>query len=373
MAAVALSASIRLRVSPSFAVDATFDVPPGITMLFGASGSGKTTLLRAIAGLRRPDAGRVAVGGSVLFDSAAGVDVPVRHRHIGYVAQRLALFPHLTVRGNVEYGLAAIESRERAARVDAALESFRIAHLRARRPGEISGGEQQRVALARAIVTDPAALLLDEPLTGLDYDIAHRIMEDFRAWNVRRQVPVVYVTHAHREVFALGDRVVALEDGKVRAVGVPHEVLNAPAEPALARIAGFENLFAAQVLSCSAESGTMTCRIGVTGPDVEVPYSEAAPGAGVGLAVHAGDILLAGEFPRALSARNIFQGTITSMRREGPAVVAGVSAGASGGASGGALFLVHLTPAACDALGLAIGRTVWLVIKTYSWKVQARA
>lgn len=356
-----LSVLLRKRVSGAFTVDVDFTVSAGVTILFGASGSGKTTVLRAVAGLTRPDAGRIATEEAVLFDSSAGTDVPVPRRAVGYVSQHLALFPHLTVQRNVEYGLAHLPPPQRTDRARAMLESFSIAHLAGRRPPEISGGEQQRVALARSLVTNPRALLLDEPLSGLDYRTQTRIIDDLRRWNVERAIPILYVTHAHREVFALGERVMVLDRGTILADGAPHDVLEAPARHAVAQIAGFENVFEAAVVSSRADWGTMLCRIDGTVTDVEVPYSGQAPGAPVRLAVRAGDILVASEEPRGLSARNILGGVVSALRRQGPAVVATVLAGPA--------FEVHLTPGARESLKLGEGRHVWLVIKTYSWRV----
>ena len=144
-------------------------MPPGFTILFGPSGAGKTTVLNCIAGLASPDDGRIVVDGRVFFDSGQGINLPARQRRIGYVFQDLALFPHLNVEKNVQYGLFALTSSERKDRCDSALESMRITSLRRRSPGEISGGERQRVALARALVMEPCALLLDEPLAALDW------------------------------------------------------------------------------------------------------------------------------------------------------------------------------------------------------------
>ena len=354
-----LSIAVRARLSTRFAIDVDFVAPPGITILFGASGSGKTSVLRSVAGFLHPDAGRIAIDERVLFDSHSSVDVPVARRNVAYVAQQLGLFPHLSAAENVEYGLFRMDRDERARRVAEILESFHIAPIRRQKPGSLSGGEKQRVALARALVTDPSALLLDEPLSALDHATQTRIMDDLRAWNRERRIPILFVTHAHREVFAMGDRVVVLEAGRLQAQGTPHDVLDAPARHTLATIAGFENVFEGIVMSRRVDLGTMVCR--VDGIDVEVPYSGAVDRSDIRIAVRAGDILIAGEEPRALSARNVLEGQIQSLRREGVTMVARVNAGP--------VFDVHLTQEACTSLALGEGRRVWLVIKTYSWRV----
>ena len=220
-----LHASIRRQVSGDFSLDVCLEAPPGITILFGASGSGKSTLLRCVAGLLRPHEGRISIGDRILYDSRTGLTVAPQQRHIGVVFQHLGLFPHLSVRANLEFGLHATPSEERRARVDDIAARFHIDRLLDRRPGDISGGEQQRVALARALVTDPRVLLLDEPLSALDYATQSRIIEDLRAWNAAHGIPVLYVTHAHREVFALGERVVVLDRGRVAERGRHSELL----------------------------------------------------------------------------------------------------------------------------------------------------
>jgi len=210
------------RTGRDFTLDITSAIAPGITIIFGPSGAGKTTLLDCVAGLTTPDSGKVVIGDRVLFDHARAISLPVQNRKVGYVFQDLALFPHLTVGNNVEYGLAGISGSERRKKSDAVLESFRIPHLRNRKPKEISGGERQRVALARALVTDPCVLMLDEPLAALDAATKSKIMDDLRAWNAAHGIPILYVTHNREEVFALGDRVLVVENGRIIADGTPH-------------------------------------------------------------------------------------------------------------------------------------------------------
>ena len=356
-----VSASVRKRLSADFSLDADVVLEPGITILFGASGSGKTTLLRCLAGLATPEAGCVSTGDRLLFDAGRGVNVAVQHRRVGHVAQGLALFPHMTVGANIQYGLAGLDPVSARSRVCAIADSFHIAHLLERRPGETSGGERQRTALARSLVTDPDLLLLDEPLSALDHSTQSRIMTDLLAWNAARHIPILYVTHAHREVFALGQRVLVLEQGRIVADGTPQDVMTSPAHEAIAQLAGFENILSATVTAIRQEAGTMECRVSGTSIDMEVPLSSTPVGTPVRLAIRAGDILVATESPRGISARNVLPGTVRAIRQEGTTVIAAVDTGH--------LFEVHVTPGARSALGLEVGRRVWLVIKTHSCRL----
>ncbi len=197
--------------------------------LFGPSGSGKTTTLELLAGLRTPDAGRLAVGGRVLVDRAAGIHVPARARRVGYVPQDALLFPHLSVRGNVFYGRTDAASagldetnRRALAEVMALLE---IEPLMDRSVSGLSGGERQRVALARALQASPAFLLLDEPLAAVDLPRRRRIVEALRRIRDELAIPLVYVTHAPEEVSALADAAILLDGGRVVARGAPRDVL----------------------------------------------------------------------------------------------------------------------------------------------------
>jgi molybdate transport system ATP-binding protein len=356
-----LAVRVRKRLTGQFALDVDLAVPPGVTILFGASGSGKTTLLRCVAGLMRPDAGSLVIDGEVLFDDRNGVDVPTSKRHFGFVFQDLALFPHLTAADNIGFGLAALTAAEREARVMAIADSLRIAPVLRRRPGELSGGQRQRVGLARSLVTSPRVLLLDEPLSALDHDTQSRIIEDLRAWNRARSIPILYVTHSHREVFALGERVIVLSHGSIAADGAPDAVMNAPESDMMASLAGFENLLDGVVESRSAAAGTMRSRMTSSDVELEVPLTSARPGAAIRVAIRAGDILVATQPPRGLSARNILSGTIIAITAEGPRVTLAVDAGIR--------LFAHVTPTARDLLRLQAGTGVWLVIKTHSCRV----
>jgi molybdate transport system ATP-binding protein len=344
--------------APSFLLDVSIEAPQGITILFGPSGAGKSTLLDCIAGLTRPEEGRIEVGGDVLFDSSRGIHLAAQKRLIAYVFQTLALFPHLSVEENVAYGLNNLEQEKRQERVGEILAAFRVEKLRKQKPGEISGGEKQRVALARSLVTEPSLLLLDEPLTGLDAELKAAIVDDLRAWNTAKRIPILYVTHSREEVDALGERVLAMENGHIVSAGAPMEVLDVPRRKKLAQAAGFENLLNGVVLDLRETDGVMRVRLEESACEIEVPLGYAVAGDRVKVAIRAGDILLAVERPIGLSARNIMEGRIVSLGQRGTLLIARVDCGA--------LFVVHVTPGAVRALGLAAGRRVWLVLKTHS-------
>ena len=363
---VPISSELEVRIRKrflnpegSFNLNVHFRALAGFTIVFGASGAGKTTLLDCIAGLTEPDEGRIAVGGEDFYDSEKKNNVAAWKRRIGYVHQDLAIFPHLTAEENVEYGLRALSTTERRTRSREMLQAFRIEHLRDRRPAQISGGERQRVALARALVTEPRALLLDEPLAALDRPTKSLIVGDLRRWNQNHRVPILFVTHNGEEVFALGDEVIMLDAGRIVAQGRPHEVMRAPRLETVAHLSGFENIFDATVLALHESRGTMTCRLETGEVDLETPLVRAEVGSRLRVGVRAGDLLLATVEPHGLSARNILPGTIRRLIKRDVIVSAVVDCG-------GAEFEVHVTPAARDALQLGPSKSVWVVVKTHS-------
>jgi molybdate transport system ATP-binding protein len=203
-----------------------FTARPGVTILFGPSGAGKSTTLNAIAGLERPDGGSVRLGAEVWCDAVNGIHRPVHQRGLAFVFQSLALFPHLTALGNVEYGIdRAVGRDERRRRAEEMLARMKVPQLAHRKPPTFSGGEAQRVALARAFAIRPRVVLLDEPFSALDRDLRIALAGDVRAWVDEMQVPLIHVTHQRNEARALGDHVVLLEHGKVAAEGTVDAVL----------------------------------------------------------------------------------------------------------------------------------------------------
>lgn len=351
---------------PPFVLDAEFEAAPGFTILFGPSGAGKTTLLDCVAGIAAPNTGNISLAGRVLFNSVPAVNLPVAQRRCGYVFQDLALFPHMSVEQNVSYGLAHLPNTDRHQRTHAILQAFRVSHLVQRSVREISGGESQRVALARTLVTDPAVLLLDEPLAALDAPTKSKIIDDLRAWNQAHRIPILYVTHSREEVFALGERVLVLDAGSIVADGTPHEVMTAPIHETVAQLIGFENIFDAIVDAVHPERGTMTCRVAGEGGVLmlETPLVRGGVGSGLRVGIRAGDILLATTPPIGLSARNVIPGRIKSLEQRDVIVSARVKCRVE--------MEAHLTLAARDSLQLEPGKEVWLVIKTHSCHLMQR-
>lgn len=214
---------------------------PGVTAVVGPSGSGKTTLLRCLAGLERPDEGRIAHGDEVWSDAARGLWRPVQARRVGFVFGDYALFPHLTVRGNVAFGARTPE------RIAQSLERLGLLALGDRYPGQLSAGEQQRVALARALAAEPRLLLMDEPFSSLDPHLKQRVYAEFAALQEPLGMPVVLVTHDLEEACLLASQVVVLHAGRVLQAGTPHDVLYRPVCPEVAQLAGIPNVHAGAI------------------------------------------------------------------------------------------------------------------------------
>lgn len=214
------------RKTGHFDLDVDLRVGHGITVVFGPSGSGKSTILSIIAGLVKPDAGRVTVGAEVWHDSDTKKNHPIHDRRVAFVFQSLGLFPHLTALANVEFGVdRALSQAARTERARGSLARFRGEHLANRRPRTFSGGEGQRVALARAFAMTPRVMLLDEPFSALDGALRAEFVQDLKSFSTDLHIPILHVTHDRVEAAALADAVILLERGRVTRVGAPQEIL----------------------------------------------------------------------------------------------------------------------------------------------------
>jgi ABC-type sulfate/molybdate transport systems ATPase subunit len=266
------------------------------TALVGPSGAGKTTVLRAIAGLVRPTGGRIACGDAVWFDAAAGVNAPPDRRRVGLVFQDYALFPHLTVRENIEFS--------RSEPADAYLARFRIDHLERARPGELSGGERQRVARGRARARRPDGLLLDEPLSALDAHTRVGVRAELQGLLCELGLPVVLVSHDFDDAAALADQVGVIIDGQIRQTGTPSQLVAQPADPFVASFTG------ANLLRGNAEPAGELTRVRLDDGNSIVTVEE---GRGpVVVAVYPWDVVVSASRPDD-SAMNVIAGPVLSL------------------------------------------------------------
>jgi len=251
-----VSARLEVRLVkrlPDFTLDVAWTADGGVAALFGPSGAGKTLTLQCMAGLLRPDAGHIVVDGRVLFDAAAGMDVPPQARRVGYVFQGYALFPHLTVADNVGFGLRGRPQPARARRVAEVIERLGLAGLERRYPRELSGGQRQRVALGRALAIDPALLLLDEPLSALDAPLRQTLRNELRGVLGEWGTAAVVVTHDFTEAYRLGDRIVVYDGGRVVQSAPRAELLWQPASESVARIMGIPNVLHGTVVKATPD------------------------------------------------------------------------------------------------------------------------
>ncbi|MGX7707853.1 molybdenum ABC transporter ATP-binding protein [Methylobacterium sp. Gmos1] len=343
----------------AFALDASFASQGPVTALFGRSGSGKSTLVDVIAGLVRPDHGRVVVDGVTLLDTASGVRVPVHRRRVGYVFQEARLLPHLSVRQNLLFGRWFSRHRSGGPSLEAVADLLGISPLLDRRPAGLSGGERQRVAIGRALLTRPRLLLMDEPLSALDEARKAEILPYVARLRDEARVPIVYVSHAVAEVARLADTVVVLDQGKVAACGPAAEILrrgtlfpgSETAETGALlhlRVAAHDDAFGLTRLD--GPPGRLT-----------VPRLELPVGAGVRVRVRARDVLVAREAPRALSARNVLSGTITAVTPgDGPHARVEIACGTAN-------LVAEVTRLAVHELALAPGLSVLAIVKSVAF------
>lgn len=233
-------------------------------VLLGPSGCGKTTVLRSLAGLERPDAGEIVIGGERVFSSAAGINVPPERRGIGMVFQSYAIWPHMTVSGNIAYPLQ-MKRKPRAfiaSEVDALLSTVSLAGLGGRFATALSGGQQQRVALARALAGNPQAMLFDEPLSNLDAKLRDRMRVELRRLHAERNYTGIYVTHDQAEALALADRIIVMRAGRVEQVGVPAEVYAKPRSRFVADFLGLTNMVPATITGTDGDDAIVSCIFG---------------------------------------------------------------------------------------------------------------
>jgi molybdate transport system ATP-binding protein len=342
----------------SFALEAGFAADEvGIVALYGRSGAGKTSIVNALAGLMRPDRGRIVVAGEVLFDTARGIDVPPERRRVGCVFQEGLLFPHYSVRGNLLYGRRGAGSRVSLDQVVALLGLDRLLE---RKPDALSGGEKQRVALGRALLTEPRLLLMDEPLASLDAPRKAEVLPFIERMRDELNIPIVYVTHAMEEIVRLADTLVLLSEGRVAAMGTVEELTSRlDLRPLTGRYEAGA-VIRAEVAEHDAEYALT--RLVFPGGRLNVARIDLPIGARVRVRVRARDVVLALTPPTGLSIRNAFAGRVIEIAPEhGPNVDVLLDIGTEGHP---VRLWARITRRALVELALTPGARVHALVKT---------
>lgn len=351
-----LTARFRKQFSSGFSVETDVRMAAdrfSLTVLFGPSGCGKTTTLRCLAGLERPEEGRISIGDTTWFDSAREIFLPPQRRGIGYLFQDYALFPHLTARDNIGFGLERLPHEERTRRIDAMLDLFELDGLAGRFPHQVSGGEQQRIALARVLVLRPRLLLLDEPLAALDQPIREQLRPKLRSLLAQFSIPVILITHDRAEAMALADEVIVLDQGKVRQRGPVAGVFSHPAGVEVARIVGTENVLPGRIER--VEGGLATVEVG---SQHLVAVAPSTPGNQVFVCIRAEEVVLHKGPLDQISPRNRLSGIIQSITLEGPLTRVFLDCGFE--------LQALITKTAREEMGLASGQTVTVLVKAPS-------
>jgi molybdate transport system ATP-binding protein len=338
-----------------FTLRAAFETKGTVTALFGRSGAGKTTLVNAIAGLVRPNRGRIVLDGQVLVDAEQNIHVPAHRRGVGYVFQEGRLFPHLSVRGNLLYGRRFASTPDRWGSLDQIAELLGILGLLARRPADLSGGEKQRVAIGRALLASPRLLLMDEPLASLDQARKGEILPYIELLRDEKHLPIVYVTHNVDEVARLADTVVLLSDGAAIASGTVNEIFG---RFDLRRHTGaFEVSTVLRARIVSHDTATGTTLLDHPAGRLSASALPGAPGTIARLRVRARDVAIAVGEPGEISIRNRLNARIVEISAAGDQ---GVDVRVD---TGGEMLVARVTEEAVRALGLQAGQPVVALIK----------
>ena len=353
-----------LKQLPGFRLDATLTAPtPGVIALFGRSGSGKSTLTNIISGLVSPDVGTVSLDGEALTDIRRGISVPAERRQIGYVFQDARLFPHLSVAGNLHYGLSRAVRAPQFIRFEEVVALLGLETLLQRRPHQLSGGERQRVALGRALLSQPQLLLLDEPLAALDFPRREEVLPYFESLRDWLSIPMVYVSHQFEEVLRLATYIVLLEAGRVLAAGPVDEIsLRSELRGVIAPdLVG--SVVSGTVAAVDPAGSTVELWVGSGRLKVSLP---ALPlGTRVRVQLLARDIILATQPIAGLSVRNALRGIVTEIAAEELAsVLVKVDVG-------GPVLLARITASAREDLDLKPGDAVWALVKAVSTRGHA--
>ncbi len=347
------------KTFPGFDTTVELAAENELMVLFGPSGAGKSLILKMVSGIVRPDSGTVSVDGQTVFDSGSGVDAPIRKRKIGYLFQDYALFPHMTVRENIAYGVQRLDRNGAERRVKELIEVMRLTGLESRRPHEISGGQKQRTALARTLAAGPRILLLDEPFSALDFQVREKLRADLA--NIHRLFPVttILVTHDLEEAFMLGSRIAVINNGRFEQVGSREDVFYRPATRNVARFLGVRNIFDGRVSAVRNEE------VEINSPELGVIKTHApkrlglAEGSAVTFCIRPEEILvIRPDRSPGRVADNVIEGEILSTTGKGSTHILYLRAGGTG-----VVLKIELPNFVLRKLGLKEGKRIKVSLK----------
>jgi len=349
-----LEINVKKRLG-SFTVDVAFSArAAGVTALFGRSGAGKTSVINMVSGLIPPDEGRIAVKGRELFNSEHSIDIPPEKRRCGYIFQDGRLFPHLTVKSNLVYGMKLVHRDERYVSYDQIVELLGIGHLLSRRPAKLSGGEKQRVAIGRALLTSPSVLLMDEPLASLDSERKSEVLPFIARLPRELSVPIVYVSHSLDEIINLADMVVLVDSGKVAARGSVEDLMS---RFDLQHFAGpFDPGVVVGTAVDGHDSDAGLTRLRFAGGLLKVPWFEARSRDRVRVRIRARDVAIALSRPEGISVQNIFPARVREITETGRFVDLQLDIGCP--------LFARITIAAMNDLKLTSGQQVFALVKS---------
>lgn len=340
------------RTQGKFDLDIKCHLNAPVVGLFGASGAGKSTLLGMIAGLVKPQTGKLVLDGDYLFDSKRQIDVPMHKRRIGVVFQDSRLFPHLNIRDNLNYGFLSLKDKRFGFKQ--IVDLLEIGHLLAQKPHQISGGEKQRVALGRALLTSPRLLLLDEPLASLDMRLKHQILPFLRRIKDEIHIPMVYVSHAIDEILYLTSEIIMIEQGKLLAQGSFHEIIHQDNLQNIAQSLGLENVISAVIASHDDVYGSTNLALGEQ--YIVMPRISAEITTPITISIPASSIALSLSALTGVTIQNQLKGQIVEINQVGYRLLVKINIG-------GSKVVAEVTSKALESLDVEVGSRVYCLIK----------
>lgn len=342
------------RTQGNFNLQAKCMIDSPVMGLFGPSGAGKSTILGMIAGLIRPNAGHLILDGEYLFDTKLGIDIPLHQRRIGMVFQDSRLFPHLSVRDNLNYGFNLVPQKNRRLEFSQVVELLEIGQLLTQKPYQLSGGEKQRVTLGRALLTSPRLLLLDEPLASLDTRLKQQILPFLRRVKDEINIPMIYVSHAIDEILYLTSQLMIVDEGKLLANGSFNDIVYQPSVVAMASSLGLENVICAKVFRHDQEYGYTELKH--CEQIIVIPLIAMGCGDTVTIVIAASNIALSLSVIENVTIQNQLRGVVREIKQIGYRVVVRVEIG-------DCLIAAEVTTKALHSLGISIGGTVYCLMK----------